>query len=195
MAAKASKKKKLSKEDLVLLALDLAVELGWSHVRMADLAEKSGLSLAELHEYFEDKCDILVCLGRMIDRRVLEAFSTCEDEASPRDRLFDVLMERYDVLNDYRDGVVAILRSFRFEPKEAVLSCPHLCRSMSWMLEAAGIDTNGIRGAAKIVGLTGVYLKVLKTWKSDESPDLGKTMAVLDRHLGQVERFAVRLGF
>ena len=87
------------------------------------------------------------------------------------------------------------MHAFKFDPKEAVLSCPHLCRSMSWMLEASGVDTNGIRGAAKIIGLTGVYLKVLKTWRDDESPDLGKTMAALDKHLGQAERLANTFGF
>jgi AcrR family transcriptional regulator len=188
-------KKKISKDEIVVRTLELASELGWANVTLMDVSDKSGLSLAELHDHFDDKADILVALGRMIDRRVLEAFDTPEVDASLRDRLFDVMMERFDVLNDYRDGVVAVLHSFRFEPKDAVISCPHLCRSMSWMLEASGIETNGFRGAAKIVGLTGVYLKVLKIWKDDESPDMGKTMAMLDKHLGQAESLANRFGF
>jgi AcrR family transcriptional regulator len=195
MVGKSTKKKELSKNDLVLIALELSSELGWVHVTLMDVADKAGVTLAQLHEHFDDKSDILVTLGRMIDARVLEAFDTLEADESPRDRLFDVMMERFDVLNDYRDGVLSILRSFRFDPKEAVISCPHLCRSMSWMLEASGVDTNGFRGAAKIIGLTGIYLKVLKTWKDDESPDMGKTMAMLDKHLGQAENLANRFGF
>jgi len=191
----AAKKKVISKEYLVQVALDQATQLGWAYVTLHDIADAAGITLAELHTYFEDRSDILVALGRHIDHRVLEAFEKIEGEASPRDRLFDVIMERFDVLNDYRDGVIAILHSFRFDPKEAVISCPHLCRSMSWMLEASGIETNGFRGAAKIIGLTGVYLKVLKTWRDDESPDMGKTMAVLDNHLGQAESLANRFGF
>ena len=128
-------------------------------------------------------------------KRVLEQFEDVSGDVSTRDRLFDVLMERFDVLNDYRDGITAILRSFRFEPKDAVCAAPHLCRSMNWMLEASGVDTNGYRGAAKIVGMTGVYLKVLKVWKEDESPDMGKTMAALDKHLEKAESFATRFGF
>jgi len=191
----AAKKKTHTKDDLVKVALEQATQLGWAYVTLHDIADAAGITLAELHEHFDDRGDILVALGRHIDHRVLEAFEKIEGEASPRDRLFDVMMERFDVLNDYRDGVIAILHSFRFDPKEAVISCPHLCRSMSWMLEASGIETNGFRGAAKIVGLTGVYLKVLKTWKDDESPDMGKTMAMLDKHLGQAESLANRFGF
>lgn len=195
MVGKSTKKKELSKNDLVLIALELSSELGWAHVTLMDVADKAGVTLAQLHEHFDDKSDILVTLGRMIDARVLEAFDSLEADERPRDRMFDVMMERFDVLNDYRDGVLSILRSFRFDPKEAVISCPHLCRSMSWMLEASGVDTNGFRGAAKIIGLTGIYLKVLKTWKDDESPDMGKTMAMLDKHLGQAENLANRFGF
>ena len=191
----AAKKKMHTKEDLVKVALEQATQLGWAYVTLHDIADAAGITLSELHTHFDDRSDILVALGRHIDRRVLEAFDKVEVGASPRDRLFDVMMERFDVLNDYRDGVIAILHSFRFDPKEAVISCPHLCRSMSWMLEASGIETNGFRGAAKIIGLTGVYLKVLKTWKDDESPDMGKTMAVLDKHLGQAENLANKFGF
>jgi len=195
MAGKTAKKQDISKASLVLSAMELSEQLGWEHITLVDVAESAGISLAALHDHFDDKMDILVQLGRMIDRRTLEGFDQVEGEASARDRLFDVLMERFDVLNDYRGGVISVLHSFRYDPKQAVISCPHLCRSMSWMLEAAGVETNGFRGAAKIIGLTGVYLRVLKVWSSDESPDMGKTMAALDKHLGQAESLANRFGF
>ena len=190
-----AKKKTMTKDDLVRVALEQAEQLGWGYVTLYDVAQGADISLAELHAHFDDKSDVLVALGRMIDRRVLEAFESVEAEASPRDRLFDVMMERFDALNDYRGGVLSIVHSFKFDPKEAVLSCPHLCRSMSWMLEASGVDTNGLRGAAKIIGLTGVYLRVLKVWSGDDSPDMGKVMAALDKHLGQAESLANRFGF
>ncbi len=190
-----AKKKTMTKDDLVRVALEQAEQLGWGYVTLYDIAQGADISLVELHAHFDDKSDVLVALGRMIDRRVLEAFESVEAEASPRDRLFDVMMERFDALNDYRGGVLSIVHSFKFDPKEAVLSCPHLCRSMSWMLEASGVDTNGLRGAAKIIGLTGVYLRVLKVWSGDDSPDMGKVMAALDKHLGQAESLANRFGF
>ena len=70
-----------------------------------------------------------------------------------------------------------------------------LCRSMSWMLEAAGMDTGGARGAMRVAGLSGVYLKTLKVWKKDDSPDLSKTMAALDKDLNRLEQFANSFGF
>ena len=186
--------KKKSREDIIREALALAAAQGWDNTGLADIAAACGLSLAQLHDEFEDKSDILNALGRIIDRKVLENIKP-DDTTSPRDRLFDILMERFDVLGEYRAGVSAVLRSFKLDPKQAVIACPHICRSMTWMLEAAGIDTNGISGAIKVAGLTGVYIKTFKTWIDDDSADLAKTMAALDRDLSRAEKLANNFGF
>ena len=191
MAEKATKP---TKEKAIKAALNLAAQKGWTETSLADIATESGISLSELHEMFEDRFDILAAYGRMIDKRVLEAATAPQPGLSPRDLLFDLLMERFDVLNENRDGVAAILKSFCLDPKQAIISLPHLGRSMSWMLEAAGIDTGGIKGAVKVAGLTGLYLKVLRTWKDDDSPDMGKTMAALDKTLGRAEQWAGSFG-
>jgi hypothetical protein len=101
-------------------------------------------------------------------------------------------MERFDALNEQRAGIVAILDSFRHDPKQAVITLPHLGRSMSWMLDAAGIDTGGVKGLMKIAGLTAVYLDTLRAWKDDDSEDMAKTMAALDRNLARAETWATR---
>lgn len=189
-AASKAKNKVFSRDDAVLAALQLADELGWEHVTLQDIAQEAGCSLADLHEHFDDKTDILCAFGRMIDRKVLGAVGEVDESLSARDRLFDILMERFDALNEYRDGVVSILSSFRMDPKQAVISMPHLCRSMTWMMEAAGMDTNGFTGAAKVAGLTAVYLNALRSWVKDDSPDMGKTMAALDKDLGRAEQCA-----
>lgn len=182
------------RQKIMTAALDLAVEQGWEYTTLRDIAERSGLKPAELYDVIEDKNDVFVLLGRMIDKRVLAELSV-DDEASARDRLFDIMMDRYEVLNDYREGLIAILESFKYDPKQIVISFPHLCRSMSWMLEVAGIETAGIKGALKVAGLSGIYLKVLHVWKDDESVDLAKTMAALDKALEGAERTADTLGF
>ena len=159
-------------------------------ITMADIADKAHASLAELSEVFDDKTDVLVAYGRQIDKKVLESFAAPDPSMSERDRLFDILMERFDVLNDHRDAVVSILKSFALDPKQAVISLPHLGRSMAWMLEAAGMDTSGIKGAVRVAGLTIVYLNAVRHWMSDDSADLSKTMAALDKGLGRAEQCA-----
>ena len=65
---------------------------------------------------------------------------------------------------------------------------------MTWMLEAAGVDTNGFRGAIRVMGLKVVYIKALRAWIKDEGDDMPKTMASLDKSLGHAEDFVERFG-
>lgn len=189
------KTKENLKDHIAIIAMALSGEIGWAHVSMAEIAEKAGLTLAELYDVVDDRSDILTLVGRLIDRKVLENMEGALDNETPaRDRLFDIMMERFDVLNEYRGGILTVLESFHYDPKQAVISCPHLCRSMSWMLEAAGIEVSGIKGAMKIAGLTALYIKTLRVWRSDESVDMAKVMAALDKDLGRVEGLALRFG-
>ncbi len=196
MAAKSSAKKgkvtslKPLKERAVSAALDLASRMGWDMITMTDIADKAHASLADLYDIFDDKTDILVAYGRMIDKKVLEAYAEPDPSMNERDRLFEIFMERFDILNDNREALVSILKSFITDPKQAVISLPHLGRSMSWMLEAAGIDTSGIKGAIKVTGLTIIYLDVLRAWVKDDTRDMAKTMAALDRDLNRAVQAA-----
>lgn len=191
MATKsAAKPQKPVKERAILAALDLAARMGWDMVTMADIAGKAKTSLAELSDIFEDKGDIVTAYGRMVDRQVLENVGEASLEESPRDRLFEIIMERFDVLGQHREGVVSILKSFCVDPKEGVIALPHLARSMTWMMEAAGLETSGVKGALRIMGLTLVYANVLRTWMKDDSADLAKTMAALDKNLERAEQVA-----
>lgn len=185
--------KTITKDVVVKHALDLAARDGWARVRLHDIAAAAGISLVDIHDKFADKTDILIALGRMIDRAVLDNVDT--DETAPaHERLFDILMDRFEVLNEHRAGIIAILQSFKTAPKNAVISLPHLARSMSWMMDAAHIDTNGIRGAIKLAGVTGLYLKTLRTWGNDDSADLSAVMAVLDSGLKKSCDYADMLG-
>jgi ubiquinone biosynthesis protein COQ9 len=178
------------REKIVEAALKLAAKQGWAQTSLADIAKASKISLSKLHDLFEDKTDIITALGRIIDNKVLVQVGRADPETPEKERLFDVMMERYDVLNEYKSGIVAILDSFTSDPKQAVISLPHVCRSMSWMLEAAGLEASGIPGAVRVAGLTVVHLKTLWAWKGDDSEDLSKTMAVLDKALNHAEQLA-----
>jgi AcrR family transcriptional regulator len=189
----AIKTAKSVKEAAVGAALTLAAEKGWSNVSLREVAKKAKIALPELREHFDDRLDIIAAWGRLLDQAVLKEADP--DLASPaRDRLFDILMARFDALNENRDGAKAVLRSLRTDPKQAVIALPHLGRSMSWMLEAAGIEAAGVKGALKIAGLAAIYLKSLWVWCDDESADMAKTMAALDKNLGRAAQWADSFG-
>lgn len=183
------------KDAILDAALSLAAQQGWAYTLVSDIAAEAELSLAALYDEIAEKGDVLILLGRRIDKQTLEAVGAPDPSVSERDRLFDILMERYDVLNQNRAAIISILESFKSDPKELVISFPHLGRSMSWMLHAAGLETSGVRGALRVAGLTGLYLKTLRIWQEDDSADMAKVMAALDKDLGRIEGWAARFGF
>jgi ubiquinone biosynthesis protein COQ9 len=54
---------------------------------------------------------------------------------------------------------------------------------MAWMLDAAGIESGGLRGALRVRGLCAIWLWTMRAWQADASPDLSATMAALDNAL------------
>jgi len=170
----------------VKAALDLAAERGWRGVALADVAQRAGLTLAELRQAFPDRQSLLDGLARLVDRAVLEGGPADADER-PRDRLFDVMMRRFDALTPYRDGLRAVARDLGADPLAALGTARQLRRSMEWMLEAAGVAAPGPLVFVQAKGLLLVHLSVMRVWFDDDSPDLAKTMAALDARLRRAE--------
>ena len=181
-----------AKDKIIRAALDLASVQSWTFVTVRDIASESGLSLADFYDIFDGKDDILTAYGRKLDARVLESFSDFNPETPVRDLIFDILMERFDLANADKAGLKSILESFRADPKQAFISFPQLGASMTRMHEAAGVDAYGRKGAARIAGLTFVTVWVTRVWLEDESQDLSKTMAALDKALSRIENLADR---
>ena len=177
--------------DIYSAAMQVAARIGWRKARLADIAEEAGLSLADLHDRYDSKQALLDGLVRHIDRIVLKGAPQPNGEgSSPRDRLFDILMQRFDALNPYKDGIRAIVRDAGGGITEILCGGCRLLRSMRWMLEAAGIGTAGWLGGLRVKGLAVVFAATVQAWLRDDSEDMAKTMAALDRNLKRAERFA-----
>lgn len=162
---------------------------GWRDLSYADIAKDAGLSLAAAYEAYPSKAAILTGIGRDIDARLFASLEDDPLDGSPKDRLFDLLMRRFDALNDHREAYAALAWELPRTPVEAGCLALQLRRSLANMLEAAGLSASGLRGAFRIEGLGALYACALRVWLKDESADLSKTMAELDKRLGQVERY------
>ncbi len=161
---------------------------GWRDLSYADIAKDAGLSLAAAYEAYPSKAAILTGIGRDIDARLFASLEDDPLDGSPKDRLFDLLMRRFDALNEHREAYAALAWELPRTPVEAGCLALQLRRSLANMLEAAGLSASGLRGAFRIEGLGALYACALRVWLKDETADLSKTMAELDKRLGQVER-------
>ena len=180
-------KRKDARQAIVESTLTLAASRGWARVGLGDIAEAAEVSLAEVREEFSSKSAIVAAYAADIDRAVLAARDPEMAGRPATERLFDVLMKRFDLLNAHKDGVGAIARSCPSDP-EAILCGPvTLRRSMRWMLEAADLSSAGLRGGLRVQALSALYLSMLPVWLRDDSEDMARTMAVLDRRLRRLD--------
>lgn len=178
-------------ERILAGAMEVAQRTGWRRAALADIADAAGVTLGELHAHFRDKAAILRGIADFADKKVLEGAESPDPESSPRDRLFDVLMRRFDALRPFRGGLAAIARDGGgVGALDAICGVQRILRSLAWMLEAAGIGSGGWSGALRVKGLAVVYASTFGTWLRDDTEDMAKTMAALDRNLGRAERFA-----
>ena len=178
------------REKIIAAFLDLLAAKRIEQVGFADVAEAADVSLAQLRSEFPSTLAILAAHVKSVDRRVLdEDFSDVEEEP-PRERLFDVLMRRLEILAPHREAVRSLLCSARRNPPLALLLNAMAVHSQQWMLTAAGISASGPRGMIRAQGLAALYGGVLRTWTRDDDPGLARTMAALDRSLARGQRFA-----
>lgn len=177
---------------LIGAAFRLAGEQGWSRVSVAAAAREAGLDLARARLRFPGRIAVLMQFARMEDRAALVGAQAMDGagSGSVRDRLFDLLMRRFDVLQEHRAGVEALLRYLPTRPGLALLLARATERSMGWMLEAAGVDATGPLGQLRSKAMVGVWLWAVRAWRRDASEDLSATMAALDSALSRAEQAA-----
>ena len=175
-------------QKIIDASLELAEQRGWRRLTLPEIAEAAGVSLAVLYRQFRSKQAILVAFSRKIDARLLEEIEgDVEVDEPARDRLFDVMMRRFDLLQPHRGALSRITYDQVNDPMALCGSLQQLSDSMRWMLEAARIPTAGLSGLLRIKTLVAIYLSLLPLWLRDDTADLSKTMAALDARLRRVE--------
>jgi ubiquinone biosynthesis protein COQ9 len=176
---------------LIEAAFAIAAREGWQSVSVISAAREKALPLDKALTRFANKDAILLRFGRLADAHAL----TDAPSAGPlRERLFDLLMRRFDALQLYRAGVLAVLRALPTDPGAALLLTAATAKSMAWMLEAAGYPPNRLTGPLAVNAVLGVWLYAARAWEKDETQDLSTTMAALDKALNRLEQAAAWLG-
>src|SRR5262249_34921347 len=108
----------------------------------------------------------------------------------PRERLFDVLMRRLEVLAPHKDAVRSLMRSAARNPGLAFALNSLAVRSQQWMLTAADIGASGPRGMLRAQGLALLFASVLRPWINAEDEGLARPRAALARALARGQRWS-----
>jgi AcrR family transcriptional regulator len=175
------------KADLIAgAAIQLAGRTGWRSATLGDIAAEAGVTLAELARSYCGRPAILDGFENMIDRRML-AGAAAGTEDRPRDRMFEIVMARLDALALYREGAKRVAHDLPFDPQSGLVMACALPRSISWMFAGANLPLGGPLTPLKLAAVGAAYLATFRIWLNDESEDLSKTMAALDRNMDRVK--------
>jgi AcrR family transcriptional regulator len=180
-----------SAETVLDAFIGLISEKDFVEVTLRDVASAADLGLADLYRLYPDKVALAAAFMARVDSAVLAGTPRQADsEETARDRLFDVMMRRYDALKPYRAALGAIRRAGTRDPLLALALGPALRRSMAAMLEAAALPSDGLSGAMRQNGLLAIHYAVARVFDRDDTVDLSKTMAALDSRLKMAERWS-----
>jgi AcrR family transcriptional regulator len=194
-AAKMATSKPATRDRVVDAALELAQEQGWANVRLYQVAERAGLSLAEVGAEFRD-LDAVANAWFARALAALESLPAAElADRPPPERLHAAIMRWFDALALHREVSVQMLEA------KLYLSHPHhwgplifdLSRLVHWFLDAARIASTGRQRQLAEAGLTAIFLGALRVWRRDDSVGQERTRQYLRRRLAAADRWLGRL--
>ena len=180
------------RDRIVDALMELAAEQSFDEVTISAIADRAGVSLADFRDAFPSKGAVLAAFNRRIDRIVLDGTTADMADENTKERLFDVLMRRFDALAPYRAAIESIVAWARREPIAAARLNAMALNSMRFMMEAAGADSEGPVGALKLQGLTLAWARLVNVWLADDDPGMAATMADLDRTLRRGDMLIAR---
>ena len=78
---------------------------------LADIAAEARMPEDDLRALFPTKLSLLEAYGKQVDERVETRGKSISMDENMKDRLFEAIMIRLDILGDHRDAVASIIRA------------------------------------------------------------------------------------
>jgi AcrR family transcriptional regulator len=165
---------------IAAVALRVAASQGWESVTLDKIAKAAHISVATLKARFKSTTNLVPVLAEEIDR---EAFASTGTAGAVHDRLFDLLMARFDVLQKHRQAIQSMAKAARHDRALSLALSRATLDGVYRLIEAAQIKDKTPSRPVMAVGLAAIYGWAFCVWMRDNSRDMAKTMAALDRGL------------
>lgn len=164
-------------------ALYVIARKGWGQMTLEDVAVKAKISLKML----KSKNDLLPVIVDYMDKKML-ANTSVSTGGSLHDRLFEILMARFDAFQEHSKAMLSIFRSIPKDPRAVCAVMPCIRISAAHVIDHCGIS--GCK-TAHTLALFGIMAATTRAFAKDDSADLGKTMAALDQHILRAEKIGL----
>ncbi len=182
-----AKKKKLTKQKVIHAGLQIISAKDTLNIHLSDIAEKLDVDVVELYPFIQKPLDVFSLITRQVNQTL--ALEYQYDPSIPvRDQYFDLIMERFDLLQPYKTDIAYFIKKAPASPLSLAMFFPNFDRGITLMMHLAGDIQNNRARYIKRTALIGVYLSTFRVWLKDNSSDSAKTMAHLDKALDKLTR-------
>ena len=135
------------------------------------------------------KFDLLKTISKYVDYLLIDKTNSLENSTS-KDMLFEVLMARFDILEENRKAFLEIYKILKKNPQQFIKLFPTFLESIIITAELAKYNVNGLKGTIRLKGLMLVYFITFFQWVDEKDSSLEKTMTALDKNLDQAEKLS-----
>lgn len=169
------------KISIALKTLKLLEEKPWDSISFSNIVNKKG------QVYFKNKKELLININRYFDFLLKNNLSELE-ESSPKDMIFEIIMARLDILNEFRNSILNLTKFFSSNPQYFIKLIPSFIESIILMSSLANIKIDGVIGAMRAKSIFVLYIFILNSWYRDENKSLEMTMTNLDKYLTNLDK-------
>ena len=135
------------------------------------------------------KFDLLKTISKYVDYLLIDKMKSLENSTS-KDMLFEVIMARFDILEENRKAFLEIYKILKKNPQQFLKLLPTFLESMITTAELSKYKVNGLKGNIRLKGLMLIYFITFFQWVDDTDASLEKTMTELDKNLDQAEKIS-----
>ena len=184
-----SNSNELSK-DILDTALHLADGRSWETLRLHDIASELDISLAQIHQYYRQKDDLVEAWYDCADANMLKVTEAPEfSSLNKTNRLHLLITAWLDTLAAHKT-VSRDMLLYKLEPAHIHLQVSgilRISRTVQWLLEAAHSKTAHLQRICEEIHLTSIYLMTFSYWMQDASDHQKASRDFLSRRLKQPE--------
>lgn len=173
------------RRDLARAALTLAAAGPWREVTLTKLADAASRPISDF--YGASLGEAVDCVEEAFDRAIADNMDALDPSQSVRDRLFELIMRRFEAMETHRAAILAMEQGADRDPTVMAAAHQRHVRCARWVLALAGLEADGMTGQARAQGLGVIIGQARAAWRGDDAGDFAKTMGSLDKNLRRAE--------
>lgn len=183
------------RDQIIDHALALAEEVGWNHSALGPLADYMNVEVNDIRRCFSDANAIANAWFERAETAMLAPVPDDFQDQPVAERIEFLMLRWFDYLAPHRRIAADILAEKTHPPHihHWVPAIFDLSRIMQLLRDAALLHAGGRRQQLEEIGLTLLFLSVLRNWCRDESDGQDQTRRLLKRRLQSIDRKILRV--